>query len=650
MLDNRGRVGPFTHSELVETLATYADTEDLLVKRDGQKSWQRAGKFLEAAKNMRRSLFGFKVSAREDVVPERIVSTPLAAPAPTGLRAAHRWRKGGAIVGFVGDRVAFLISCIADWMSGPERAAASSVNMVPSKPIGGWNFVAAHWRGQLPLWVSFWIINFVVSIAVATPAVVIAATFEPESGYDPFLSFGLVTTIWLCILVILIWQIVGLWRSADNHIARSPSIRKTAPWAGLAKLGAIFMTIKLCATFLQSGVPQLAETARIAFMDDPEISAYSFRIMRNGTEVELTGGFKYGLTDKFSKLLKASRQIHVVHLNSLGGRIGEAQKLYKVIHDNGLVTYVASRCAAACTLAFAGGRERYVARRATLGFHAPSFPGMTEDDLKEAIADQSKLFIDAGFSASFVSRALGTPASDLWEPTIATLSSAKAITGVSDGTQFATSGFGEVTKEGMGNMLANNMPALQMLRERFPSEYQSVVDAFYASYIAGDTEADSILIARKNLLPILNSAKIRTDDNVLRDMARWYADAYQALGNKSALACYSYASSEDEGNSDGLPPELLKRDADLTARAIETASKRAPADPGMTTAAFNKLRALAKTYNLSDADLNLIATATELSPSKHREYCVASIAFFSAIAALPEQDAAIVMRKILEKE
>jgi len=98
--------------------------------------------------------------------------------------------------------------------------------------------------------------------------------------------------------------------------------------------------------------------------------------MRDGTEAEISGGFKYGLTDDFSKILLASRQIKVVHLDSVGGRLGEGEKLFKLIRERGLTTYVSSKCMSACTLAFAGGRERYLLKSASLGFHKGAFPGV----------------------------------------------------------------------------------------------------------------------------------------------------------------------------------------------------------------------------------------------------------------------------------
>jgi hypothetical protein len=91
-------------------------------------------------------------------------------------------------------------------------------------------------------------------------------------------------------------------------------------WAGLAKIAVAYGVLQLIVVFGTKGLPQLTELSRMAFMDDPSIPAYSIRIMRNGTEAEIYGGFKYGLTDDFLKILRASPQIKIVHLNSVGGR------------------------------------------------------------------------------------------------------------------------------------------------------------------------------------------------------------------------------------------------------------------------------------------------------------------------------------------
>ena len=106
-------------------------------------------------------------------------------------------------------------------------------------------------------------------------------------------------------VAITIWQIVGVWRSANNHIARRVLIGKKSPWAGLAKVAAFLMVINLAVTFAKSGLPQLTEATRIAFMGDPDFPEYSFRIMRNGTEVEITGGFQFRPYRRIPKIIES---------------------------------------------------------------------------------------------------------------------------------------------------------------------------------------------------------------------------------------------------------------------------------------------------------------------------------------------------------
>lgn len=79
--------------------------------------------------------------------------------------------------------------------------------------------------------------------------------------------------------------------------------------------------------FLRTGVPQLSESARVAFMNDPDVPDYTIHLLNGGTEIEIIGGMKYGLAEEFKKILKASGQVRVVHLDSVGGRLGEGAAL-----------------------------------------------------------------------------------------------------------------------------------------------------------------------------------------------------------------------------------------------------------------------------------------------------------------------------------
>lgn len=521
-------------------------------------------------------------------------------------------------------------------------------NPAPAPP--DWNFVARHWRGLLPLWFSYWVVNFVVGIVSSVVVATIVAIFRSDAGYEPTLIFAMFFAIWVTVAAISVWQIVGLWRSANRHIELRAEIGKGSFWARAAKFAAVVMAINFAVIFVKDGLPQLAEATRIAFLGDPEIAPYSLRTMRNGTEAEITGGFKYGLTADFSKILKASPQIKVVHLHSGGGRIGEARKLYSVIKDKGLTTYVSLECASACTLAFAGGKERFIARRARLGFHAPSFPGMTAADMKDAIADQSKLFVEAGFSAPFVSRALNTPSSTLWKPAADELVRAHAITSVVDNARFAVSGYGsDASKERIDAFMVKSLPLMQATKAKYPARYEAALNEFYESYISGDTEREQFAKARKRILAMLEELRPMADDDVIVDFARMQRDSYEYLASRSAASCYFYASGADKGRNftEDLGAELVNRERELNERIVLTAAPRREIPAGEMKVVFAKMFKSPGVPALT-AEERALLKADTVAPDRHGAYCQATIKFYNAILALPQSDAATALRLILK--
>ena len=181
----------------------------------------------------------------------------------------------------------------------------------------------------MPLWVSYWIIAFLAAIAFVLFVIFVTGALSAESGYNPIRIFSILSAIWSGLVAITIWQLVGVWRSANRYTAQKVTQNKKGAWGTLAKVAVIIGTLRAVAYFIQSGYPQIEAAAKMAFLNDPTIPNYALRIMRNGTEVEISGGFKYGLNDDFLRILNAAPRVEVVHLNSLGGRIGEAEKLLR---------------------------------------------------------------------------------------------------------------------------------------------------------------------------------------------------------------------------------------------------------------------------------------------------------------------------------
>ena len=681
------QIGPAQSDDLARLVKQGLLAPDMQVRCSNDSRWMRAdevpGLFLNAGQ-----------SSIDSILPPLPTITAsqsiTASPSPKKVSPAKwRWAKIGGVIGLVlaaidlvfvlqrdvgetdvpyvigfllsstilGALVGFAAGAISDFISS-RSVVEQSITAKGSQPVtehqthkaNKLNVVSMHWRGLYPLWISYWVITFVANILLVIVVTVIASSLSP-SGYNPLAVFASFTIIWIAILAVEIWQVVGVWRAANNYTTRRLSIGKKSPWAAIAKIALAIGVLNFVATFVSTGFPQISAATRIAFMGDPDIPAYSLRIMRNGTEAEITGGFKYGLTDDFGKLLKASRQISIVHLTSIGGRIGEAEKLYNLIREKQLITYVHSYCLSACTIAFAGGKERYIAQEAVLGFHEPSFPGMTENDVKLSVADQVEIFRTAGFSANFVTRALSTPNSQMWKPTVAELLAANVITGIADEAKFAASGWGDLTKEGLATKLANAIPVLAAIKERLPQDYDSIVDAFYKSYLAGNTDADAIAAARGTLLPLLTSLKPLADDDVLSDWARVYADEYQALGLKDSRLCYLYASGRDttRNYTAELPATLVSREVDLNERVVRTAARRALVTEAMLEPIWKKVFALMSVQGLTDNQMNLLIAPNKVppSPSNYADYCAASISLFSVIGNLPQKDSAAIMRAIL---
>jgi hypothetical protein len=511
------------------------------------------------------------------------------------------------------------------------------------------NFLVRFWRGEYSLGVSYWLFGLLGDIFLALITEGIGALFYIEHGYDPRAILGALLSVWLVTCVFLVWQVTGIWRSASRNAAGRRTVGKRPFWAGVAKIALVLGVCSSLYTFYSEGLPQIVEISRIVFLHDPDIAPYSIRVMRNGTEAEIAGGIKYGLAKDFVRTLKAFPHIKVVHLNSLGGRIGEAIRLNAALQAQGVDTYVSAGCYSACTIAFAAGRHRFLKAGAALGFHAATFPGTTASDLDSVRLAQQRLFLAAGFDDAFVDKALATPSSQMWTPPAAELAAAKVITGISDGNQFAFSGLlgRNISRDRLDALMMQGIPLLKTIKEHAPRDYDDILTQYFAGYVEGRTEMEVETQGRASILSLVRKLEPMADDAVMAEISLLDADEYAAMGAKDPSLCYQYASG-NFANIDlaDVIPGLIERENQLSQRVLETAKPRPDVPQAELAELWKKIDARLSEKGVSDDQLKLLDSGPG-DATRYGEYCSVSEASYREIARLPANEAGMLMRSLL---
>ena len=277
-------------------------------------------------------------------------------------------------------------------------------------------YVADHWRGRQSLAWSFWVNLFALRILLFS----VQTRLAPVEGEDySHWRLSVLTAAFVCHIVLLCWQIVGVIRSADRHFSTHGNMALV--WG--AQLGATLLFI--LSTVYALGAVQMtfrlppekrADTVLPALADN-----YTISVSGSGNELFIEGDIEAGITRAVRRQLLARPSIVQVRLSSSGGNIFEARGLYKLFSLRGLATHVADRCSSACTTAYAGGTLRSASPEAVFGFHQYRMDSPNVTIVTNAAAEQAvdeKLFLDAGVSEEFVGMIFHRQASDMWWPSI----------------------------------------------------------------------------------------------------------------------------------------------------------------------------------------------------------------------------------------
>jgi len=499
-------------------------------------------------------------------------------------------------------------------------------------------WIAQHWAGELSLPTSYWLNNILGNVLCF--AVIIGVTIGLSFTHNLLLLFPALALTWGVILIVAVWQIVGTWRSAGRTLREDEGWF----WPWVVRLLLILAVLNNGRVLVQQAAPQLSDAWQAA-VGDPAFGPRGVRILRDGTELELTGGFARGQAAAFKAALDAAPRAHVLHLDSDGGRIGEAVSIRDMMIAREMDTIVDRRCMSACTLVFLGGERRWLGAGAVLGFHSASYVGvaapMLNDDFRAAF---NEAYVPTWFSAV----ALRTPPTSIWKPTVSQLVDAGVVTNQAPFDQFALAGFGPNPTAESAIGVLNATPQLQALRQADGPGWAEIETAWARDALGGLPATDVEALLSAHMAADVKRLRARVPDAVALAMADLFVRELGALQKADPEKCWRYDMTGAIDIKPLISAELSAEDVSMSSRILVEATQH-PVEP-ISVKEGERLRD--KAFMLGKAkgiDPRHIAAAF-VPGAHHADVCPASIQLFQLAGKLPPAEGASLIRFLVRGE
>jgi hypothetical protein len=296
-------------------------------------------------------------------------------------------------------------------------------------------------------------------------------------------------------------------------------------------------TVNLVRLTAFTTVPQIVEYTNI-LAGDTKLPPYEIRVLPGGREVEFSGGIRAGSEKELERILRAVPRVKVLHVNSIGGRIREAERMAELVRMKGLTTYTSEECLSAATLVFIAGKERVVSSRARIGFHQGWFPGMTEQQRRASNEALRKTMLLAGVSDEFITHVLATPHESMWYPTKQEMRQAGVITSESFGERFVVSG--ALLRASSPEDIDKVWGALlgfRAIKEIEPDTYWAMVNAASTAILSGKTVMDVQKIVQATSEPLVMKYLPAASDEALRETRDGWVELLKRFKDTDSEAC-----------------------------------------------------------------------------------------------------------------
>ena len=208
-------------------------------------------------------------------------------------------------------------------------------------------------------------------------------------------------------------------------------IRRTGEGKSVLVSAAVFGVALYCTLSQMSSFGKFTSAAAENWYDDHRQSMIPLQVWADSTlgRIVVEGDVTHDGWLLFEKVVLSNPGITVVELDSRGGYVGEALHMARLIRARGLDTVSFGRCASACTLMFAAGRNRYLGPNAKFGFHRSGYAGMPKSlQLDELDQEMASFYHAMGVGPEIATGGLATPHHMVWRPSQHELFAAKFAT------------------------------------------------------------------------------------------------------------------------------------------------------------------------------------------------------------------------------
>lgn len=216
------------------------------------------------------------------------------------------------------------------------------------------NWIARHWRGETSLLRAF-LQNavltyvFLFSLEIAFFLFVIFGPKGTFTGSHVLLVILSVIGIVVVSLAALIWMSVGIYRSSKQRSGFAGTIPGRISACALSLAPLVFLISDLNPHFYGTSSPYTPKPHAISLIG-PDSAGFS-------------GEFGIHATEDLVKFLDAHPEMKRLELNSTGGLAYEAMATRDLLRRRSLDTSVRGTCEGVCTIAYLGGKARYLSPR-----------------------------------------------------------------------------------------------------------------------------------------------------------------------------------------------------------------------------------------------------------------------------------------------